>query len=96
MSDVSRAAVVGALCASLALPAFGQSPSASHATTAPATQETTTQRSAATGTGFAGAAPDTGQAATQPDPNNCGTPSEPKACPPMPRRPLNQYPANKQ
>jgi len=26
---------------------------------------------------------------------NCGTPDEPKACPPMPRRPLQQYPANK-
>ncbi len=27
---------------------------------------------------------------------NCGTPDEPKPCPPMPRRPLRQYPANKQ
>ena len=26
---------------------------------------------------------------------NCGTPDEPKACPPMPRRPLQHYPANK-
>ena len=26
---------------------------------------------------------------------NCGTPEEPKACPPMPRRPLQHYPANK-
>jgi hypothetical protein len=32
----------------------------------------------------------------QPDPQNCGTPDEPKACPPMPRRPLNTYPANRQ
>jgi hypothetical protein len=27
--------------------------------------------------------------------DNCGTPDEPKACPPMPRRALNYYPANK-
>lgn len=33
---------------------------------------------------------------TQPDPDNCGTPYEPKACPPMPRRPLNYYPENRQ
>jgi hypothetical protein len=32
----------------------------------------------------------------QPDPQNCGTPDEPKACPPMPRRPLSTYPANRQ
>jgi hypothetical protein len=32
----------------------------------------------------------------QPDPENCGTPDEPKACPPMPRRPLQHYPANKE
>ena len=32
----------------------------------------------------------------QPDPENCGTPDEPKACPPMPRRALNTYPANRQ
>jgi hypothetical protein len=30
------------------------------------------------------------------NPNNCGTPDEPKPCPPMPRRPLQHYPANKQ
>jgi hypothetical protein len=27
--------------------------------------------------------------------NNCGTPDEPKPCPPMPRRALPYYPANK-
>jgi hypothetical protein len=27
---------------------------------------------------------------------NCGTPDEPKPCPPMPRVPLQYYPANKQ
>jgi hypothetical protein len=32
----------------------------------------------------------------QPDPTNCGTPDEPKPCGRMPRRALNQYPANKQ
>jgi hypothetical protein len=26
---------------------------------------------------------------------NCGTPDEPKACPPMPRRAMDRYPANK-
>lgn len=33
---------------------------------------------------------------SQPDPENCGTPDEPKACPPMPRRPLQAYPENRQ
>jgi hypothetical protein len=33
---------------------------------------------------------------SQPDSENCGTPDEPKACPPMPRRPLQTYPANRQ
>ena len=37
-----------------------------------------------------------GRMSAQPDPENCGTPDEPKACPPMPRRPLQYYPANKQ
>ena len=32
----------------------------------------------------------------QPDPGNCGTPDEPKRCPPMPRRALQTYPANRQ
>ena len=32
----------------------------------------------------------------RPDPDNCGTPDEPKACPPMPRRPLQTYPENRQ
>jgi len=41
------------------------------------------------GTGSSG--PMTGQA----DSNNCGTPDEPKPCPPMPRRPLQNYPANR-
>lgn len=27
--------------------------------------------------------------------DNCGTPDEPKACPPMPRRALDSYPANR-
>src|SRR4051794_3745345 len=30
------------------------------------------------------------------DPENCGTPDEPKACPPMPRRPLLDRPANRE
>lgn len=34
--------------------------------------------------------------AGQPDPGNCGTPDEPKQCPPMPRRALQTYPANRQ
>jgi hypothetical protein len=29
-------------------------------------------------------------------PENCGTPDEPKPCPPMPRVPLQYYPANRQ
>jgi len=29
-----------------------------------------------------------------PDPGNCGTPDMPQACPPMPRVPLQHYPAN--
>jgi len=29
------------------------------------------------------------------DPENCGTPYEPKACPPMPRRPLQYRPDNR-
>lgn len=29
-------------------------------------------------------------------PENCGTPDEPKPCPPMPRVPLQSYPANRQ
>jgi hypothetical protein len=28
-------------------------------------------------------------------PENCGTPDEPKPCPPMPRVPLQHYPANR-
>jgi hypothetical protein len=32
----------------------------------------------------------------QTDPGNCGTPDEPKKCPPMPRRALQAYPANRQ
>jgi hypothetical protein len=28
-------------------------------------------------------------------PGNCGTPTAPQACPPMPRAPLQYYPANK-
>jgi hypothetical protein len=32
----------------------------------------------------------------KPDPGNCGTPDEPKRCPPMPRRALQTYPANRQ
>ncbi|MGA8193571.1 MAG: hypothetical protein WB902_09395 [Acetobacteraceae bacterium] len=32
----------------------------------------------------------------QTDPGNCGTPDEPKKCPPMPRRALQTYPANRQ
>jgi hypothetical protein len=31
-----------------------------------------------------------------PAPDNCGTPDEPKACPPLPRRALKHYHANKQ
>jgi hypothetical protein len=30
-----------------------------------------------------------------PNPSNCGTPDMPQACPPMPRVPLRNYPANK-
>jgi hypothetical protein len=37
------------------------------------------------------AAPMTGQ----PDPENCGTPDEPRKCPPMPRRALQTFPANR-
>jgi hypothetical protein len=54
----------------------------------------------APGAGYTGAPPPpppaSTQAARQPDPNNCGTPDEPKPCPPMPRHPLQNYPANKQ
>ena len=39
--------------------------------------------------------PGTGTAAGPPDPDNCGTPDEPAKCPPMPRHPLNYYPANR-
>jgi hypothetical protein len=37
-----------------------------------------------------------GQPAGQAGGENCGTLDEPKPCPPMPRRPLQDYPANKQ
>jgi hypothetical protein len=30
-----------------------------------------------------------------PDPGNCGTPDEPRPCPPMPRNPLQYFPANR-
>jgi hypothetical protein len=30
-----------------------------------------------------------------PGAENCGTPDEPKACPPLPRVPLQNYPANR-
>ena len=30
-----------------------------------------------------------------PNPENCGTPDAPKPCPPMPRVPLQYYPANR-
>jgi hypothetical protein len=43
-----------------------------------------------------GTAPVGAPASTQLSPDNCGTPDEPKSCPPMPRRPLNHYPANRQ
>jgi hypothetical protein len=43
-------------------------------------------------TGASSAAPMMGQAS----PGNCGTPDEPKPCPPMPRRALQNYPANRQ
>ena len=29
------------------------------------------------------------------DPENCGTPDEPRPCPPMPRNPLQYFPANR-
>jgi hypothetical protein len=32
----------------------------------------------------------------QPDPENCGTPDQPRACPPLPRKALQTYPANRQ
>ena len=38
-----------------------------------------------------GSAPMAGQS----DPGNCGTPDEPKPCPPMPRRAMQDYPANR-
>ena len=44
------------------------------------------------GSGSMSAAPMTGQA----DPGNCGTPDAPKPCPPMPHRPLQNFPANRQ
>jgi hypothetical protein len=34
-------------------------------------------------------------ASQQPDPGNCGTPDEPKSCPPLPKVPLQHYPADK-
>jgi hypothetical protein len=37
-----------------------------------------------------------GTMAGQTDAGNCGTPDEPKKCPPMPRRALQTYPANRQ
>jgi hypothetical protein len=58
--------------------------------------------STAPGAGYTGAPPPpqsppaSTRMAGQPDPNNCGTPDEPKPCPPMPRHPLQSYPANKQ
>jgi hypothetical protein len=32
----------------------------------------------------------------QPDQENCGTPDQPKACPPLPRKSLQTYPANRE
>jgi hypothetical protein len=40
--------------------------------------------------------PPAGHMAGQPGAENCGTPDEPKSCPPLPRHPLPNYPANKQ
>jgi hypothetical protein len=37
-----------------------------------------------------------GTMAGQTDAGNCGTPDEPKKCPPMPRRALQTYPADRQ
>jgi hypothetical protein len=37
----------------------------------------------------------TGWAIRPPDPDNCGTPDDPRPCPPMPRRPLQYFPANR-
>jgi hypothetical protein len=45
--------------------------------------------------GAGGGAGGTGWAIRPPDPNNCGTPDEPRPCPPMPRRPLQYFPANR-
>jgi hypothetical protein len=42
--------------------------------------------------GMSSAPPMTGQA----DPGNCGTPDQPKPCPRMPRRAMQDYPANRQ
>jgi hypothetical protein len=36
-----------------------------------------------------------GQMTGQAESGNCGTPDEPKPCPPMPRTPLQNYPANR-
>lgn len=46
--------------------------------------------------GPTGDTPNATRSSARPDPENCGTPDEPKACPPMPRRPLNYYPPNRQ
>ena len=32
----------------------------------------------------------------QPDQENCGTPDQPKPCPPLPRKALQTYPANRE
>jgi hypothetical protein len=47
-------------------------------------------------TGSQGTTSSSGQMASQGSGENCGTPDEPKACPPLPKRPLKYYPANKQ
>jgi hypothetical protein len=61
--------------------------------------ESTTSSGQVAGTGYAPTGPMASSQrpmTSQPDPDNCGTPDEPKACPPMPRRPLQTYPENRQ
>ena len=71
---------------SIALGVSGYSYDPTHAQGSAGTQTPATSHSSAK-------APPKAQTSTA---ENCGTPDEPKPCPPLPRHPLQNYPANKQ
>jgi hypothetical protein len=61
----------------------------------PPTATTTTTTTTTTTVPVAPLPPAPVFASGPPSPGNCGTPDMPQACPPMPRVPLQFYPANR-